>query len=550
MTAIKYFFLTGFALSSIALKAQNPRPAAGDVPEQNQDVIKNFDARLIDAEKFKITPYLPAVDTATKSQTYIVPNRTVPVAYLPPRLRPIAMKAEGVPDQYLGYAKLGYGYPNMPFAEGAYHLGQDKVFNLDLHGKYTAADYKPLENQKFSYTGLDAKGSYFLDNGLAVDGKLAYTGDTHYLYGYDHTKYTYTNEQTKQFFHIVDAGGKIYNSQKNSQDFNWNAGANFYTLSDNFGTSENDLDLKGEATKWFDQKHPLTVILRTDFTSYNGVSDTAKSQSLNNIYLKPSFTYHADFYRIKFGANLVSYGDNFYILPDVDFSANILGNQLNIFGGWTGDLIKNSYRNLTAYNPYLEVSPNIRPRIENTRKTEYYGGIKGVFSIFEYQGQIGYSDNKNLALYLSDKSDKFRRFNVIYDTVGIVNFRGTVSVKPVKNMEIFGTFSQNIYSPKTQAVAWGLPSTDVNVGAKYWILPEAMIKASVFLQNGVNFVNAAGAPDRLQGLFDLNVGGEYWFLKNFGAFLDLNNILDLKRERWQNYPTYGINALAGVTARF
>ena len=68
MTAIKYCFLIAFAFASFALAAQNTKPAAGDVPEQNQDVIKNFDARLIDAEKFKITPYLPAVDTPPKAR--------------------------------------------------------------------------------------------------------------------------------------------------------------------------------------------------------------------------------------------------------------------------------------------------------------------------------------------------------------------------------------------------------------------------------------------------------------------------------------------------
>ena len=395
---------------------------------------------------------------------------------------------------------------------------------------------------------------------MAVDGKIGYTSDAHYLYGYDHSKDSFNNAQTKQVFDIFDIGAKLYNSQKNDLDFNWGVGANFYKLSDNFATAESDIDLKGEATKWFDKKHPLTIVVRGDFDSYNGVTDTNVSQSLNTIFLKPSFTFHADLFKIKLGANLVSYKDNFYPLPDVEFSANILGNQFNIFGGWVGDVNKNSYRNLSSYNPYIEVSALVRPRIENTIKTEYFGGIKGTVSIFEYQIQAGYSDNKNLALFLSDATDKFHRFRVIYDTVGIFNVRGTVTLKPVKNMEITGTLSQNVYTTNNKvknslgvvlpSQAWGLPSLDLNVGAKYWIIPEALLKASVYAQNGVSFINGAGVGDRLQGLFDVNVGGEYWFLKNIGAFIDLNNLLNVKRERWQNYPTYGINFLAGVTARF
>ena len=51
-------------------------------------------------------------------------------------------------------------------------------------------------------------------------------------------------------------------------------------------------------------------------------------------------------------------------------------------------------------------------------------------------------------------------------------------------------------------------------------------------------------------LLDLNVGGSYQFAKNFGVFLDVNNMLNNKRERWYNYPMVGLNFLAGLTARF
>ena len=38
--------------------------------------------------------------------------------------------------------------------------------------------------------------------------------------------------------------------------------------------------------------------------------------------------------------------------------------------------------------------------------------------------------------------------------------------------------------------------------------------------------------------------------ENLGAFLEINNLLDNNRDRWVNYPTYGLNFLAGVAAKF
>ena len=69
-------------------------------------------------------------------------------------------------------------------------------------------------------------------------------------------------------------------------------------------------------------------------------------------------------------------------------------------------------------------------------------------------------------------------------------------------------------------------------------------------------VNAAGLWGRevakLAG-FELplmTMEHQYFVTENIGAFLQVNNIANNRRQRWQNYPTLGLNALVGVTARF
>ena len=254
---------------------------------------------------------------------------------------------------------------------------------------------------------------------------------------------------------------------------------------------------------------------------------------------------------IRAGANLVSSKDIFTPLPDIEGSLNLAGNSLQVFAGWKGDFTKNSYKNLTSYNPFIKPDS---VTIKNTVKTEYYGGIKGGISLFDYSVQVGWSDNKNLALFQADTADKYRRFKVLYDTVKIFNIRGAITMRPIKDLEITGTVSQNIYSANTQKAAWGLPSTDVNILAKYNVVSKgnqtAVVKSSLFVQNGVPFKNSKGEIERLSPLIDLNIGGEVWFSKNIGVFLDVNNLLNLKRQRWQNYPNFGLNVLGGITARF
>jgi hypothetical protein len=524
--------------------------AQPNVPSQSQDVIKNFDAKLLETERIGVNPVLPAVDTTTKAQAYSVPNKILTVDYTPPRMRPSAIKTEKLPPQYKGYAKAGYGLPKSPYLEAAYRFGDPNKYLVGFKVKHHSADNsKVLDNQSFSTTGGEVNGSFYAQAGVAIDAKLGFDNNTRQWYGYNHDKITYQKIDTKHAFNILSAGAKVYNSARTVADFDYNLGFNFYNLLDTYGNRETDFNLKANATKWFADKHALSIVLRTEFTGL--APKEGKNQDLNNIVLTPSFTFKGDGFSVRAGANLVSHKDVFTPLPDIEGVVNIAGNQLQVFGGWKGDFTKNSYKNLTTYNPFIKPDSF---KIQNTVKTEYYAGVKGAVSLFDYTAQVGWSDNKNLALFSADTTDRYRRFNVLYDTVKIFNIRGALTMHPIKDLELVGTISQNVYSLNNQKAAWGLPSTDVNVAARYNVMSKgnqtAVAKASLFIQNGVPIKTKTGDFERLSPLVDLNIGGEMWFGNNVGVFLDVNNLLNLKRQRWQNYPNFGLNILGGFIARF
>jgi hypothetical protein len=552
MKHTKSILILLFSLFFLKVGAQPGKPG-GTVQDQSQDVIKNFDAKLLESEKVKINPVLPAVDTATKAQTYNVPNKVLAVDYQPPRMRPIQFPGQKLPPQYNGYAKVGYGFPNAPYGEAAYRFGDPKQYLAGISLKHHSQQDKKIENQRFSYTGGEVNGTFFTPVNIAVDGKIGFVNDGHSYYGYNALSDTISRskESVKQFFNTFSAAAKAYNSARTVADFNYSLGLNFDRIIDNYSSREIDFDAKLEATKWFNEKHPLSMTIRTDFTTYDSVN-AGKSQSLNNIYLQPSFTYKGNNFSIRIGGNLISHEDEFFPKPDVELNLNLAGTTLGIFAGAKGDFIKNNFKNITNYNPYIFS----KTKIENTNKNEYYGGIKGNISGFDYSAQAGWSSNKNLALFLSDSTDVLRRFNVLYDDVNIFNIRGAIKFFAGKQMEVTGTVSQNIYTAQKEKAAWGLPSLDVNIGAKYNLEVDpknnttAAIKASLFAQNGVNFKDKTGEAARLNALVDLSIGGELFFTKNIGVFLDVNNLLNQKRQRWENYPTFGMNILGGISARF
>ncbi len=512
------------------------------------DVVKEFDARLLESSKINVSPGLPAVDTSTQRQTYVVPPRPLNVTYDAPKLRPIGMKSSGKESKYNGFVKAGGGVPTTLWGEAGYGFSVKDKFDGKVwlrHHSLNAS--KSIENQRFFNNDFLANGNLYLKNNLAVEGNVGYSSDRVHFYGYDDSL-SFDAEKVRQDYKILDIGGRVYNSSRTASDLNFSVAPKIYTMSDYYSNNERGFDLNMNATKWFNEKHPLRIGIRTDFTTFD---DTAK-QKLNNIYLQPSFTFHSDILKIKLGGNFASNRDEFSIFPDAELTLRVWGDGIQIFGGANGDLRKNTFRSLTTYNPFIEMRDSVTRKIRNTRFDNYYGGIKGNLGWAEYSVQGGYSKAANLALFQPlFTTEGITRFKVLYDSAKIVNFQGTIKLTPIKDLVLTGTYSQNVYTMATERLPWGLPEIEGNFSAIYSLLKgKAQVKSSLYMADRIPRTNEQFDDGRSAALVDLNIGGNYYFTKNIGAFLDINNILNNKRERWHNYPTVGLNFLAGITARF
>lgn len=519
-----------------------------DLPTESVNIVKDFDARLLESNKLKVTPSLPPLDTTTKRQDYLVPPKQSVVNYEAPTLKPIGMKSSKKEKDYNGYFKGGGGVPASIYGELGYAYNAGEKFDGKLWLRHHSANRKSFENQRFANNDFLANGNIYLDKNLAVEARAAYSLDKVYFYGYDHDSLEYTSEQVRQDFKILELGGRLYNGERTDADLNFSVAPSFYQLNDYYSNKETGFDLNLSATKWFAEKHPLRIAIRTDFTSYN---DTAK-QTLNNIYLQPAFTFHADFIRIRLGGTFASNRDEFQVFPDVDVNLRLWGDGLQVFAGAGGDLRKNTYRSISTYNPFIQMRG---VNLKNTAWRQFYGGLKGNLGWLEYNGQLSYGKASDLALFQARFDSVGRpgitRFGVVYDSVTVFGIQGTVKLKPVKNLLLTGTVSQNAYDLSAENEAWGLPSLEFNASAVYTLLDgKASLRGEVYLADDIAFHNQEGLTEKTGGLFDLSFGGAYRFTENIGVFLDFNNVLNNRRERWLDYPMFGTNILGGITARF
>ena len=66
---------------------------------------------------------------------------------------------------------------------------------------------------------------------------------------------------------------------------------------------------------------------------------------------------------------------------------------------------------------------------------------------------------------------------------------------------------------------------------------------------GFNSNNEVIATE-IPGIVDANIGFEYKYSKRLNAFANVNNFLNKQYRRWNQYPNYGINFMAGINYSF
>jgi hypothetical protein len=525
--------------------------AQKDLPGGQVDIVKQFNARLMEAERYALPPVLPPIDTSNRRQNYILQARPIKVNYPAPRIRPLEWRSDPEADIYKAYLQAGMGYPRSVFVDGSVDFIADKDLNvgLDVY-HYSADNSKQVENQKFSENNINLHGIYKTETGYSITGNLGYDLNTLHFYGYNALTegnarpLSFADDAVRQRYKKFYGNAKAYNLEPGVAGLNYQAAVGFYSLADNYVTRETGFDLALGATKWFEDKHPLSLILVTDFTGYQ---DSA-TQSLNNVFLRPSFSYHGERFRLKIGANIASHENEFYIYPDVEASVNLVDNVFTAFAGAEGGLRKNNFNTLSEYNPFI--SPRIR--LENTFYNNIYGGLKGEIKGIKYRGQAGLKDVRNLALFTTQvRRDSIPRFNTVYDSAQIVYVSGELSTELFDGFGLSAGFTQNFFNMEREEKPWHLPSITLNVGAVIEMLDDKLkIRGDLFMENGVPVQTPDGGSRNLNALLDVSAGAQYQLTENIGAFIRVNNLINNQRQRWEHYPVMGINGLIGLTARF
>lgn len=527
--------------------------AQRDTTKQTINITSAFKPVLRNAVKINFSGSQLLADSATSVRPYIIPSQNLFYAYQPIAIKPLALQQDS--NLYLGnrnYIKAGFGNFSTPYIKAGLGKGNGKTALVNFYGSYISSKGK-IKNQDYSQFEAKATGSYFTKK-MEVYGSAGVKQDDYFLYGYDHLLYDFKKADLRQ--HFQDIGISVGVRNININDFRISYDPNIaVNIFSNFGKlNETSIVVNAPVEKKFGENFALKVEASGDFTNYFTKGYLSNNYNFNNNVVKvsPSLVYYSPKLNINVGLTPTWNNGKFAWLPNIYAEYQLQEKVFSLQAGWIGRYVKNTYRNLVAINPYLATITSQT----NTKEVEFYGGIKGSLGKhFNFNAKAGLITYNDLPFFINDTSaaaGNAKSFVTVNESK-VNNFRvhGDLSYISQDKFTVTAAVTFNGYTGmKNNARAWNTVPLEINGSVRWWAFKQVMLKADFYMFGGGNYLEKGNKSFSFKPGADLSAGAEFKITKRFSTWLDVNNILNNKYERWHNYQVYGLNLLGGIRYDF
>ena len=347
----------------------------------------------------------------------------------------------------------------------------------------------------------------------------------------------------------------ILSDRFDSQEFNFNTSINFkfnvfnIPLSTKVGLNL----LDGTFVKGYSSPHPLEY--------NNTILSFFPSYSLNHGSLNLSAGFRAYYLSDSVASN-----QQFYIIPNIKATYNIVDAIFIAYAGVQGDLSANTYLNLYEQNPFISPALEIKP---TSVPFKIFLGTKGKLSnqwSYDVKGQFSKHDNSILFKKHSQPGSfdgpvysYGNSFGLVYDILNMLTWSAEVEGYISEKFQFSGLMRYNAFDVQTEANAWNLPNLEAEVRFDWSFSPKWTLGLQAFYIgkrydyqsfNSSSGVTTSNIEVTLKAVADLNLAFDYTINDRWLTQLRFNNVLGQNYQRWLQYPTQGVQVSAGAYYKF
>lgn len=532
-------------------------------------IVKEFEPVISEAYKISDNPRITdTLKPETGNLNYELMRKQITTQFEVLPIKAAVMKGEPLEKLYRAYAKAGYGLYNTTLGEVYVNNLRSRTKNYGFYANHLSStgNIKDVGYSGFSNTTAELYGKQVFFNKI-LSGNVNYSHDRVHFYGFnpndtllaaDYYTDTLSKNNIQQNFQKLQ-GEVIFKSYfRDSNLLNFDFSTKAYHLQNSFSENETNIDFDGAVDKFYGNKHML-IAAGVDFNQYQN-----NNLTYNNtlVHFEPAFETGGEKWRVKISLRNYINADSittFSAFPIVHATYNLVGDYMIPYAGVDGGLERNNLDDLRLINPFIQQNASLA--VSNTRYN-LYAGVRGQFSSkASFNLRASQKLVRNLPLFVNDYSELVpNNFVIIYDTATITNLTAEFSWQQKEKLTIFGRGDYFIYNTQNQPRAWHTPSFRASLGAHYNLQNKIIAKADVFYisnQFAQSFNPTEGEAlgygvyaKELKGLIDINLGLEYRYNKKISGWISLQNLANIKYQRWNNYPTQGFIGMLGFTYSF
>ena len=575
-------------------------PLYGQEKNKTEEIflgIGSGNRKISKIQKSSISPNHTDSITIIDEVKYYLEPKQYQVSYDIENIKPARLKITANGDKlYRGYLKAGAGAYLSPLLEFNYasKRSRDESWGFKGGTNGSFANINGLGNTKYSDLSL---GGYYQKFFMDYDlwSEFDYERNNYQFYGLDYEdiqmydfygidsndslmkeSFMEADSLFKQNYDLFDLHIKLnsLNIGRDTNKLRIKSWIDFHHLNSNYDLSENHF-LIGAHSGWLILDEEFLGTFELDINNLNAPetltinadniiqSSNQKNRTSGIIRLNPHIYSRKNNLIVKAGLSVqANINDNtkFHIFPDLELSYSLFNNVFIPYGGWVGNVQRNTFNDIRLENPFISEDANLQNTVQ---KSNLFAGARGSLSSkFTFNLSASFQKFDSMYFFTPDNISSYgNKFQMTYDNLSQTSFMGEITYQDSEKLKVSAKGEYFIYDPSNELYAWQKPEFLITLSGLLDLSNKIIVKSDIYLV-GQRKVFSHYEPLRnyeledgkyvstLKPLIDMNLSAEYRYNKKVSGFIQFNNFIGKKYQYWSNFPVQSINILGGVTFSF
>ena len=522
------------------------------VPEKVINIVSAFKPQLKNIAKIGFLNATALVDTNTVVLSYQVPSQNLSFQYQPIALVPRAIKIDSINKiKHLTNLKIGMGnyFNQLIQVQTSLVDRKDQQHNLTLLNESIAGDH-PV--QKWNNIGIHYNNALSISKKQDLHTQLYFNQSNRYRYGLVPSTTNLPLNNFEQKLIVLGANIAFVNKQVSKDLLHFAPFLNFNHSNLLNQAKNNSLDLTSPIYIDFNNNIKLHADLNVSYNQYN----TLNKPSTENLILQldPSLELNKQNLKINLGIRPTITNGDFALYPKVAITKHLKDTNFVLHAGWKTSVTNNQLMQLMGQNHWIS-APSTMPI--SSIETKYFEVVVSPNKRLNYGFNMALNDYRELPFFNQSSNtnntiQEGLRFDVLFEKRAIaIELNGDLRYQFSDKLlwkNHFKYIQFNLIRENDQA--WGVLPFEFNSQFNWVFSKKMQFDASGQFWTGAKTSAGLGNAYQLNNTFVLNAGMQYAISNSWTFWAKGENLLDQQYQRWANYPSLGVQFLAGIQYKF